>query len=265
MRPTHSLVCRVGGRVLLSLAIASPLAAADGPLFPQPLHLVRRVEDPIANRTSEVEEFCSGNEIITIDGGFKTVVVSYDRQEVLEIDRAASTYSVARFDEIAAANALTRPRAQKSTTRATTTALGVRTSIAGRSADAFSIVADDVTIDLRVDRMISVSRKAFDALTGANDPNENDPRHDAIARAAMRPSISSAAAEASYGIPLELSITFDAGRGTHLTIRNAIVRIDSESPPAELLAIPAGAKLVPSRAEKLRKTIDELKDPPPHP
>ncbi len=264
MRPTHSLVCRVGGRVLLSLAIASPLAAADAPLFPQPLHLVRRVEDPIANRTSEVDEFCVANEIITIDG-FKTVVVSYDREEVLEIDRAASTYSVARFEEIAAVNALTRPPAQKSTTRATTTALGVSTSLAGRSADAFSIVADEVTIDLRVDRVISVSRKAFDALTGANDPNENDARHDAIARAAMRPSISSAVAEASYGLPLELSITFDAGRGTHLTIRNAIVRMDSESPPAELLSIPAGSKLVPSRAAKLRKSLEDLKDPPPHP
>ncbi len=225
----------------VSFAIAL-LAAAEGPLFPLPLHLVRRVEDPIANKSAEIDEYCSGNRIITVDG-YKTVIVDYERQEMREIDRARSEYSVARFDEIAAANAATRPPAARD--RWSTTPLGVKAS-AGRSADAFEIAVsgpEAIKIEVKIDRELSLSRKAFDALAGAAYPNELTPQHEALARAAMRERAVAAVAETagSYGIPLEQTITFDVDAHTHLTIRNAIVSITNDLPPPEALASPAGA------------------------
>jgi hypothetical protein len=51
-----------------------------------------------------------------------------------------------------------------------------------------------------------------------------------------------------------------------VTVRNAIVSVGNERPSADVLAIPAGAKLVESRAERMRKALEDLKDPPaPHP
>ena len=67
-----------GGRVAVALLVAIPLLANDIPLFPTPLHFVRRVEDPIANSTTEVDEYCTGNKIITIRGA-KTAIVDYVR------------------------------------------------------------------------------------------------------------------------------------------------------------------------------------------
>jgi hypothetical protein len=67
-----------GGRVAIALLIAIPLLASDIPLFPTPLHLVRRVEDPIANSSTEVDEYCTGNKIITVRGA-KTAIVDYVR------------------------------------------------------------------------------------------------------------------------------------------------------------------------------------------
>src|SRR5471030_2366249 len=43
-----------GGRVAVALLVAIHLLASDIPLFPTPLHLVRRVEDPIASSSTEI-------------------------------------------------------------------------------------------------------------------------------------------------------------------------------------------------------------------
>jgi len=252
-------VCRAGGRAVFFLAVAIPLAAADVPLFPTPLHLVRRIEDPIANRTFQVDEYCAGNRIVTVDA-YKTAIADYDRRELLEIDRAASTYSVASFDEIAASNTLTGPAAETTTWK--TTPVGLKAN-----GDAFEIASDTMRIVLAVDRHYALSRQAFDALTGASYPNHPSAQHDAVARAAALTTnaITIAAIPDSYGIPVEQSITFDASRGQHVTIRNLILTITNELAPTDVLAIPAGGKLVPSRAARMRKSLEELKDPAPHP
>lgn len=249
------------------LAVALPLAADDVPLFPTPLHLVRRVDDPISGRASEVDEYCAGNRIITVDrDGSRVVIVDYERQELLQIDRAASTYSVARFDEIAAANRLTEARASSAQQQEwKTTPAGMKASQAGRNADAFEIEGPAIRIDLKVDRQVSLSRRAFDALTGAAYPNRVTAQQEAIARASMRSAEFAAAKSVeTYGIPLEQVMTFDDG-GRPLTIRNVVVSLTNDLPPPELLAIPAGAKLVPSRAARILKSMKELKEPAPQP
>jgi len=62
-------------------------------LFPAPLHIVRRIDDPVSRRAITIHEYCAGNRIVTIDGE-RAVIVDYDAQQFVEIDRRAGTYSV---------------------------------------------------------------------------------------------------------------------------------------------------------------------------
>jgi hypothetical protein len=263
--------------VFLFLAAAPLAAASDTPLFPTPLHLVRRVEDPIASATVEVDEYCTGNKIITVNGS-RTAIVDYDRQELLEIDRAAATYSVARFDEIAKSRAGVAPAIPPVSAAAIggatqawkTTPLGVRESRAGRSADAFEIVGsapENVKVEVAVDRQVTLSRRALDAITGSGYPNRTSDQQEAAARACARTTanarIETTSVAESYGLPLEQSITIEADGNTRLTVRNSIVRVTNDLPPPEVLAIPAGAKLVESRAAQLQKTLKELEETTP--
>jgi hypothetical protein len=256
----------VGGRVAFALLIALPLLASDAPLFPVPLHLVRRVEDPIAGSTVEVDEYCSGNRIITISGS-RTAIVDYEHQELLEIDRAAYTYSIATFDEIARSKAVfDRPRPTNESTASIawkTTPLGVTQSRTGRSADSFEITTDKIKVQVAVDRQVTLSRAALDAISGAGYPNKSSDQQEAVARVCARnadvPGAKTTGVVA-YGLPLEQSIAFEAGAATPLTVRNTIVRMTNELPPPELLAIPAGAKLVDSRAAQMQKVLRELGD-----
>ena len=260
-----------GGRVAIALLIAIPLLASDIPLFPTPLHLVRRVEDPIANSSTEVDEYCTGNKIITVHGA-KTAIVDYERQELLEIDRAASTYSVASFDEIAAARSIadrSTPRRSKIGSAAAgeswkTTPLGAKLTASGRSADSFEIATSSVKVEVAVDRQVSLSRAALDAISGASYPNKHTDQQEAVARACARTDDVHAqvAGGGSYGLPLDQSITVDADPKTHLTIRNVIVRVSNDLPPPEMLAIPAGAALVESRPARMVKQLKELEQAP---
>jgi hypothetical protein len=244
-----------------------PILASDAPLFPVPLHLIRHVEDPISNASAELDEYCTGNKIITIRGG-RTVIVDYERQEILEIDRDNATYSVASFEDAAKARALFDPPAPKRTAIATasapwkTTSLGVTQSKASRSADAFEVGDGNVKIEVAVDRQVTLSRDALDAITGSGYPNKTTPQQEAVARACARTDAVSArtVGPTVYGLPLEQSTTVQVDAKHALTIRNSILRVSNELPPPELLAIPAGAKLVESRAAQMQRTLKELGD-----
>jgi hypothetical protein len=71
----------------------APMAFAANALFPRPLHLVRRVDDPISNTTATIDEYCAGNRVVTIRGS-KVAIADYDAQQLTEIDHAAQTWSV---------------------------------------------------------------------------------------------------------------------------------------------------------------------------
>lgn len=256
-----------GGRVAIALLIAGPLLASDTLLFPVPLHLVRRIEDPIANTKNEFDEYCTGNKIITIRGS-RTAIVDYERQELLEIDRTASTYSVASFEEISAARSIadaSAPRRNKIESLAVaeswkTRSLGAKPTIAGRSADSFELTTSSVRVEVAVDRQVTLSRAALDALSGASYPNKPSDQQEAIAHVCARngEAHAEAAGGGAYGLPLDQSVTVDADPTTHLTIRNTIVRVTNDLPPPEMLAIPAGAALVESRPARMVKQLREL-------
>ena len=261
--------------------VSSALVAAEV-LFPQPLHITRRIDDPISKTSTTVHEYCAGNQIVSVNGD-RVTIVDYAKQEMTEIDRAAGTYSIARFDEVAKAiPAAPAPPSAKKGVAANAEApsrkwnarsLGAKTSPAGRSMEAFEVApetegVDKVRIEVGVDNRVRLSKNAVEALIGASFPNPKRDEHDAILRAASggraerRQLTANAAstAEPDYALPVEqtLSVAFE---GTTITLRNSILDVREELPPDTVRQIPPGARQVESRAVRLVREARELDFP----
>lgn len=265
---------------------APAFAAGTAVLFPKPLHLVRRIEDPLARTATTVHEYCAGNQLITVNGS-RVAIADYDKQQLTEIDRDAGTYSVTRFDEIAKAQttmatttmALARKSTDKSAAKADpwkSTPLGARPSAAGRSLDSFELVRGDArektTIEVGIDRRVALSRDAVEVLVGASYPNARRDEHDALLRAAsgvrggMRQQTSGsgpAAAEdlAEYGLPVEQLITVESG-DARIAVHNSILDVTNDLAPAELVIIPPGSQLVESHTARVARELRELDELP---
>ncbi len=260
---------------VISLLVSVSALPADA-LFPKPLHLTRRIDDPISRKTSIVDEYCMGNRVVTV-GRDRVIIIDYDRQEITDIDRAAATYSITRFDEVAKARAALAPKETNANARASAgsaaTALGSRRSSAGRPVDTYEI-RDDASgqaVQIGIDRTVVLSRASLDVLLGAAYPGRPAAHHDAVVNAASAPGMrlraQSASAgsvvEPSYGLPAEQSATYDF-EGRKITVTSAVTRVGDEVISPDLLLIPPGAKRVESRATALPRLVDEL-DPRPHP
>ena len=153
---------------LLAIAMAVP---AQGALFPTPLHLVRRIEEPSAQKTSVVEEFCEGDRVVTVAlGGRLVTIADYGAQELTEISRDRHEYSVTPFAEIARA---TTGTGRLNDTQATTVAssewhtrsLGLKTSASGRPSDVYELSRPSQSIEVGFDRTIPLSRAELEVLT----------------------------------------------------------------------------------------------------
>ncbi len=281
MRATCPLLTWVGREsVVAFFAIGvftvSAFGASSTVLFPKPLHLVRTIEDPLARGASTVHEYCAGNQIITVDGS-RVAVADYDKQQLTEIDREAGTYSITPFEEIAKAHAKA-PRAAKApksenainaeTWKATQ--LGVRAAAgSGRSLESWQLVREDAnekaTIEVGIDRRVALSRDAVEVLVGASYPHTRREEHDALLRAASGPqevrrqpmaNSVPASTPAQYGLPAEQVFTFES-KGERIAIRNTVREVNDDLPPAELLIIPPGSKLVESRTARMARELRE--------
>lgn len=268
------------------LVVSSVLAAAEV-LFPQPLHITRRIDDPVSKTSTTVHEYCAGNQIVSVNGD-RVTIVDYAKQEMTEIDRAAGTFSIARFDEIAKAIPATPAPANKKGIASNAEppsrnwrarSLGAKTSPAGRSMEAFELAPevegmDKVRIEVGVDNRVRLSRNAVEALIGASFPNPKRDEHEAILRAssggraekrqltanANAAPAANAAAEPDYALPVEqtLRVEFD---GSTITLRNSILDVRNELPPDTVRQIPPGARQVESRAVRLVREARELDFP----
>lgn len=266
--------------------IASSVLAADV-LFPQPLHITRKIEDPVSRTTTTVHEYCAGNQIVTVNGE-KISIVDYARQEMTEIDRTAGTYSVARFDELAKAMPAAPTAPPQQGRRAASNAesaprkwnakpLGAKTSAIGRSVEAYEVTPEQQTdgtkvrLEIGVDTRVRLSRNAVEALIGASFPNPKREEHDAILRAASggraerrmaatSTDAAAAAAEPDYALPVEqtLDVEFD---GRTLSLRNTVIDVRPELPPDTLRQLPPGARQVESRAVRMIREQHELEFP----
>ncbi len=247
------------GRLVLALVavLGTGSIYASGPstpLFPKSLHLTRSIEEPLSGAKSTVDEYYFGNRVITVRGD-RTVIVDYDKRSVTEIDRAKATYSVTSFDDIANA----RPhRANPRTVTKTQMPSMERLRSdqrAGRGVDVFS--GDDQTTalhaEIAVDNSVAFSRDAFDVLIGSAYPNDGGPANDLARGAAKR----TAGATEAYGLPMEQTLRWTAGKATVET-RNLVMRVGEEGAPPEMIAIPPGAREVDSRLLRSKKLGDEI-------
>jgi hypothetical protein len=248
--------------VTLCLLVAGTVPAVAAPaLFPKPLHLVRRVEDPFVKKAIVVDQYCAGDRVVTVSGNHVTIV-DYAQQQMTEIDRAASTYSITRFDEIARA-AVAPAAAAKSAAAPKVTPLGMKSSASGRSADSFEIDGGKLKIVAGFDRTVALSRDAVEVLIGSAYPGVKRPEHDALLGVAVTPhnggriAANAAAAPAEYGLPIEQTITVRNEDNTSTVTRSSIVRFDNDPPPPALLVIPAESKRVDSRLSRFSQEMQD--------
>jgi hypothetical protein len=240
------------------LLVAAPLAFAANALFPKPLHLVRRVDDPISKTSATIDEYCAGNRVVTVRGS-KVVIADYDAQQLTEIDHAAQTWSVTPFADIARSRTDLNLRIgnKEPATEAKVTAMG-RTA----AGDAFVINDAHRKTQIAFNRGVALSRAAAEVLIGAAYPNGRNSEADGILAAAHGGGSVSAmstgsGADASYGLLVERTLTIEE-RGTTLVSHNEVVRIGDETAPADVMIIEPGAKRVESRLTRLARELREI-------
>lgn len=254
-------------KILLGLLLIAQAAFATAatPLFPRPLHLLERVEDPFASKPATVDQYCHGNRIVTV-AGQRVSIVDYDAQTITLIDHAQGTYSRSRFEEVAAAH----PRAAAADKVVTGAAPqlranGVQTSRGGRSVDSYSIEFQRLRVEVGVDRSWTLSRAAIEALIGASYPSVRRPEHDAIleasapsgrTRIATNSTGKNSTDSADYALPLERSLTMES-EGGPLTSRTSVIRYDEALAPASATLIEPGAKLVEAPATRFAREMHE--------
>jgi hypothetical protein len=247
---------------LLLLAVALPSSGATA-LFPKPLHLVKRIDDPFARSLKNVEQYCYGNRIVTVAGD-KVTILDYDAQTLTEIDHAKGTYSITRFDEIA--NAQPKGAIQKASAPPKVTAAGLKSSGGGRSVDSFDVELPRTKVTVGVDRSVSLTRAAVEALIGSSYPNAHRPEHEAIigvtapvdkSRQISAMSTGKTVGDSGgYGLPSEQTITIDADGGA-VTLRTSVLRFDADLPPQSAMLIDPGAKRVESPIVRFAREMKE--------
>lgn len=256
--------------LLSSVVVAVPLSAGD-PLFPRPIHLTRKIVDPLAPGPVVVEEYCEGNRVVTVSGT-TTIIVDYARQELTEIDRSGGTFSITPFSAIAR-QAAAGPRGTGESSFARldrevrTVSHGQKVSASGRRVDSFEITGarmPDRRVWVDVDRTVEISRDALDVLLGAAYPGTAAREHEALVAAAgdgangrIKGDGDAQTGAERYGLPVEQRIEIGA-EGTTLRWTTSVVRIGNESAPAALLAIPSGARQVESRTSATRRALEDL-------
>lgn len=271
--------CRVA---LLALCVSAWCvdAAPARVLFPSNLHLTRQVQDPLSGKTVTIDEYCSGNRVVSISGD-KTVIADYDKQQITEINRKEGTYSISRFDEVATVTSSEEPAAASAARgigsegvkrdRWTATPRGVR-GAAGRSVDHFEFAENGDAkrkVEVGIDRSVALSEEAVEVLIGAAYPNPRREEHEPLLRAAGTRDASRIAADsagetsrdAAYGLPVTQAFTY-SDSGSEVTFRTTVTRVGAEGPPSELMIIPPAAKRVESTAAAVRRELRELDQPP---
>jgi hypothetical protein len=265
---------------VIALVFSSFSAFAATPLlFPQPLHLTRAVDDP-GGKTTVVDEYCRGNTVISIAGD-RTVIADYEKQTVTQIDRAAGTYSVTPFTELAKI-ATPAPQAMKAGDDAfTVRSTGPRAAHAGAEyyeAEAKSARTPLRKVETGVDRSVHLSRDAAEVLAGAAYPRSRSDESEILLRAtapdqaARRMQSNAAGANAQqqqqreYGLAVDQTVTYQLD-GRTVVIKNRITHVGHEQPPAQSIEIPAGAHLIESAAVQALKELqaaDRLPSAPSH-
>jgi hypothetical protein len=253
--------------VLVGVAFV-PASDAAGAIFPSPIHITREVHDPISEKTVVLNEYGYGNRLVSVRGDV-TAIADYEKGELTEIDRAAGTYSVTRFETFARAAQLAGGGEPESpslsqTPKRDVKSLAAKPTKSGRPADFFRAEGQSLAVEVAVDRSVRVSKEALEVLLGTAYPGTRSEQHDLVMAAASggmsgeRPVAADAAARRDdYALPLEQLFEIKLG-DDRVEFRSSVLRVAPEPPPAEILAIPPGARLVVSRTAAVVRELELL-------
>lgn len=258
-------------RRVLRFAVAFALAAASAGaavLCPEPLHIVRRIEDPIAQTVVTIDEYCSASRIVSVsrDGSY-TVIEDFASGELVEIDRVSGTFSTSGIDALASSRAAQSEAGQSAPQLRGMTG---RMSAYGRGLEVFESADENTAIKRRIevaiDRHVALTRSALEALIGAAHPQAHGAIHDVILAAAAGSRAVAAASGANdrvYGLPAEVIVASTAD-GETLIERNLVLSVDRRSVPPDALLVPPGSTRVESRLLRFAKEADALDHPKGH-
>lgn len=256
---------------LVCVALVYPAHAA-GAIFPTPIHITREIHDPISDKTVVLNEYGYGNRLVSVRGDV-TAIADYEKGELTEIDRRAGTYSVTRFETIAklqgstGGGGVTETDSLAMKSERDLKALGAKATRSGQTADFFSAEGDAFHVEVALDRNVRVSKEALEVLLGTAYPGTRSEQHDLVIRAASRGrsaeriASNSAQPEADHALPLEQRFVNVVG-DERVEFRSSVLRIASEPPPADVVAIPTGARLVVSRTAAVLRELETLDAPP---
>lgn len=260
--------------IVVLLVPAEALRGAERVLFPTPLHITRELSDPVSQKTSVIDEYCQGNRMVSVSGS-RTAIADYAKGEITEIDFAAGTYSVTKFEALARVNEKNASSTERTATAATRNEWRVEAKggsvIASRPADTAEAESDvdgsHRVIRISSDRQMTLSRDAVEALMGIGYPHRRDPSSDVVMGAlrSRERSVASNAAGSNavdeYHLPLEHVVRFEVG-GETMETRNVVVRLGNELPSPDVMTIPPGANLVESKSVAVQRLLEELDHPP---
>lgn len=256
--------------ISLPILLLTLSAGAAEVLFPVPLHITREISTPFSQEKTVVEEYCHGNRVVSMSGR-RTAIVDHGKREVTVIDFAAGTFSITKFEEIARAR---EPQSRnldavKAQPEWRVESRGGRV-VASRPGEAVEAERKSGStrqiIRLTSDRQLALSRDAVEAILGTSYPNGHDDAADVVLRALRvqdRPIASNNAAGSAreaFFLPLEYDVSFEV-EGETVETRNVVLRVGSELPPAERMAIPPGAKLVEADVLQSKRRLEELDRP----
>jgi hypothetical protein len=236
----------------------APLAFGANVLFPRPLHLVRRIDDPISKTAATIDEYCVGNRVVTVRRS-KVTIADYDAQQLTEIDHTAHTWSVTSFTDIARSRADLDARMGNSVEprAAHLTALA-------HSASAYVIDGPHRRMEIAFDRKVSLSRAAAEVLIGAAYPNGKSQEQEEILAAAGGGSNGNVSAMGTgttatnaYGLLVERTLTIETG-GTTLVSHNTVIHVGEETVAAEAMLIEPGATRIESRLTRLARELRDI-------
>lgn len=272
MRFSPESIARVLLAQLLPALLVPGSSLAAGPaasLFPEPLHLTRHVEAGLGAAGQVLEEYYSGNRVVSVDGP-RVSVADYERREVVSIDRSTKTFSVTSFEELArTARACVLP----CTGQQAGLSAPARPSpqlLPGQQ-EKFEIRGehpDDDRTTVTIDQSMALSREAFEVIVGSAYPNAASRESDFLTAISIRTSQTNTAGVAQpalrsqtsqrfqYGLPVEQITT--AGSDGETTIQNRVVRVGREAVPEDFLNIPAGYQRVASTMARHQRELDEL-------
>lgn len=246
-----------------AILVAIPfVATADEPLFPQPLHIVRVVDDPVAGRSMTLEEYYAGNRVVAISGEL-VAIADYAAETLTRVDRAGGTFSVVRFADLAAARGELVPERRLAMTSESSPShfRGAATHL-GRSVELHRADLGDAagSVEIAVDRSFTLSARALEIVTGSAWPTPPTQQGRAVLSATAPSSelrgISSQSVR-GHGLPVLVRTTLRMGSDT-LTVENRVESIDSATVPPEMTAIPPGASEVPHPDVEAARRLREL-------